>query len=71
MTERWWAVEHHMHFNYQVLFNVCWGPIQLRTITFICKSLQGSASCLILKEDYCWGQRPTQPKLHEVALKSP
>jgi len=26
--------------------------------------VMGSALCLMLEEDYCWGQRPTQPKLH-------
>lgn len=48
MTGRWWAVEHHMRLNYQVLFNVCWGFIQLRTIIYICRSLWCNERCIVL-----------------------
>lgn len=37
-----------MHFNYQVLFNVCWEPIHLRTIIYMCKSLQCNGLCIVL-----------------------
>lgn len=44
-------MEHHMHLNYQVLFNVCWGFIQLRTIIYICRSLWCHERCIVLNTE--------------------
>lgn len=45
-----------MNFNYQVLFNVCWGLSSLEPLYTYARAcgVMGSALCLILKESCCW-----------------